>query len=585
MTTHGFDFGFGAQPSEAGTLFRVWAPGLHALQLEIANEKLVEMRPATNGWFEALEPVGPGTRYRYKFPDGTLATDPAARAQSADVHGFSVVIDPHGYQWRNPWRGRPWNETVIYEPHAGILGGFKALTAMLADLAELGITALQLMPIADFSGKRNWGYDGVQIFAPAEAYGTPDELKELIDAAHGLGLNVFLDVVYNHFGPDGAYIRAFAPEAFRSDIQTPWGEAIDFRRTEVRDFFIRNAIYWLEEYRFDGLRFDAVHAIASDDFMESATQNIRAALDPERIIHLILENEDNDAALLASRNVTAQWNDDFHNALHVILTGETHSYYQDFAERPIDQLARVLAEGFAYQGEISASLGRPRGKPSADLPMTAFVSFLQNHDQVGNRARGDRLTTLARPDAIRAAIVLLLLGPQIPLIFMGEEQGSTTPFLYFTDYHDELAEAVREGRNREFAQDPVVADGVTLEAVPNPNSRKTFKTSIPQPAADGDAWRALFKKLLALRCKQLVPRLEGAQALGAEPLGEAALLARWRLADGSELSIAINLGKAEVPSPKPSGTLIHVTGPGVEQSLRDELLTGYSAAAFIAAAG
>jgi maltooligosyltrehalose trehalohydrolase len=577
-----YDYGFGAQASPNGRLFRIWAPEHDTLQLELADGPILDLQRKAEGWFEVSCPAEPGTRYRYRLPDGTQAADPAARAQSSDVHGWSVVVDPLGYAWRHPdWLGRPWSQTVIYEVHVGILGGFKAVTERLSELADLGITAIQLMPLADFSGRRNWGYDGVQLFAPAEAYGPCEELKDLIDTAHGLRMSVFLDVVYNHFGPDGAYIRAFAPQMFRSDIKTPWGDAIDFRRTEVRSFFIENAIYWLKEYRFDGLRFDAVHAIESDDFMETAARQIRSALNRERQIHFILENDANDSTLLASPQIAAQWNDDFHNSLHVLLTGETHAYYQDFADRPIEQLARVLAEGFAYQGEVSPALGVPRGKPSGHLPSTAFVSFLQNHDQVGNRAKGDRLTTLAHPDALRAAMVLLLLSPQIPMLFMGEEIGSETPFLYFTDYHDDLAEAVREGRNQEFAQDPVVADGVMLEAVPNPNSPETFEASCPAPGEAAACWRQLVEELLAIRHRELTMRIGAARGRSPTVLGPKGLIACWELDEGARLSIAINLDQNAVAISAPRGALLYQTTPEVEPSSGAGMLPGRSAAAFL----
>jgi maltooligosyltrehalose trehalohydrolase len=579
-----YEYGFGAQIVTNGTLFRIWAPEHDSLQLELADGPVFDLKAVGEGWFEILlEQAQSGTRYRYKLPDGTAAADPAARAQSSDVHGWSVVVDPTSHVWRHPdWLGRSWHERVIYEIHVGILGGFKAVTERLAGLAALGITAIQLMPLADFSGRRNWGYDGVQLFAPAEAYGPLEELKELIDTAHGLRMNVFLDVVYNHFGPDGAYIRAVAPQMFRSDIKTPWGDAIDFRKPEVRSFFVENAIFWLKEYRFDGLRFDAVHAIESEDFMETATRRIRSALNPKRQIHFIIENEANDSALLASPLITAQWNDDFHNALHVILTGETHAYYEAFADAPIEKLGRVLAEGFAYQGQVSPVSGEPRGKPSGHLPPTCFVSFLQNHDQVGNRAKGDRLTTLAHPDALRAAMVLLLLSPQIPMLFMGEEIGSETPFMYFTDYHDELAEAVREGRNKEFAQDPVVASGVTLEEVPNPNAPETFEASSPKPGAQADGWLNFIGNLLIIRREEIIPRLEGSRGGLATVLGSTALLGRWQLGDGSKLVIAVNLGADPVAISAAHGRSLYQSNPEIHSRMRQHELPGYAAAVFVA---
>ena len=387
-----------------------------------------------------------------------VVPDPASRAQAGDVHGASVVVDPSAYRWRNEqWRGRPWKETVFYELHAEVLGGFPGVANELTRLAELGITAVELMPIAEFPGARNWGYDGVLPFAPESSYGSPDALKSLIDAAHDNGLMIFLDVVYNHFGPDGNYLARYAPEMFRSDVNTPWGPAIDFRRKEVRRFFTDNALYWLIEYRFDGLRFDAVHAITEPDWLDEMAAEVREQI-PDRNIHLVLENDDNTVRHLA-RGFDAQWNDDGHHVLHLLLTGEQQGYYRDYADRPAERLARCLKEGFVYQGEPSPHRGgKPRGTASANLPPTAFVLFLQNHDQVGNRAFGERLAALAEPLALNAAVALQLLCPQIPLLFMGEEIASTAPFVFFTDDNDELAEAVRKGRRREFASFPKFSD-------------------------------------------------------------------------------------------------------------------------------
>jgi malto-oligosyltrehalose trehalohydrolase len=308
---------------------------------------------------------------------------------------------------------------VIYELHAGACGGFRGVRAMLPGLHALGVTAIELMPIAQFPGRRNWGYDGVLPFAPAAAYGTPDELKALVDAAHGLGLMVILDVVYNHFGPDGNYLGEYASPFFRNDgPPTPWGAAIDVARAPVGDFFVHNALYWLQEYRFDGLRLDAVHALHAPDWLLSLADRVRAAC-RGRQVHLVLENEANQARLLGPGRFDAQWNDDFHNALHVLLTGESAGYYGAYADDPMARLVRCLAEGFAWQGEPMR--GRPRGEPSAGLSPMCFVNFLQNHDQVGNRALGERLSVLADPKRLEAACALLLLTPAVPMLFMGEE--------------------------------------------------------------------------------------------------------------------------------------------------------------------
>jgi malto-oligosyltrehalose trehalohydrolase len=549
MTAFARRLPFGAELiGEDRTRFRLWAPSRQAVAVEIENQKASPMRAEGEGWFAVEAACGAGARYRYRFDDQLAAPDPAARAQGPDVHDPSVVIDPRAYAWRTPdWLGRPWEEAVIYEAHAGLLGGFKGVAERLPDLADLGVTAVELMPIADFSGRRNWGYDGVLAYAPDAAYGSPDDLKALIDRAHDLGLMMVLDVVYNHFGPDGNYLPAYAQEFFRDDLHTPWGGAIDFRRSEVRRFFTENAIYWVEEYRFDGLRFDAVHAIGDPAWLDETAAAVRSAVTPGRHVHLILENEQNSAARLAGP-FDAQWNDDFHNVMHVLLTGETGAYYQDFADRPAERLARCLAEGFVYQGEPSANHdGERRGEPSGGLPTTAFVSFLQNHDQTGNRGLGERLTALADPDALKAAAALMLLGPQIPLLFMGEEVGSRTPFLFFTDFHDALADAVREGRRKEFAKFPAFSDPQARRRIPDPNARDTFEQSRPAPGPDAGVWRAFYKDLLTLRRTQIVPRLKGTRAMEAAAVGEKAVFAAWRMGDGARLSLAVNLDGATVP--------------------------------------
>jgi malto-oligosyltrehalose trehalohydrolase len=557
------------------TRFRLWAPGQKQVALQIEGRERVPMQAGENGWFEATAPCGAGAQYRFVLESGLAIPDPASRAQADDVHGPSVVVDPRSYRWRNTdWRGRPWEETVLYELHAGLLGGFAGVQRELKRLAELGITAVELMPINDFPGKRNWGYDGVLPYAPDRAYGSPDDLKALIDAAHDHGLMIFLDVVYNHFGPDGNYLASYAPQFFRDDVSTPWGPAIDFRRAEVRRFFTENAIYWLMEYRFDGLRFDAVHAITEADWLDEMAAAVRATVEKGRHVHLVLEHDGNVADHLRA-DFDAQWNDDGHHVLHTMLTGESEGYYADYADRPAQRLARCLAEGFVYQGEPSAHRsGEGRGTPSADLPPSAFVLFLQNHDQIGNRAFGDRLTASVDPKKLEAAIALQLLSPQIPLVFMGEEAASTSPYQFFTDHHGELADAVREGRRKEFASFAAFSDPAQREKIPDPNAAETFERSRPQPRAGHDEREELYRKLLALRREHLVPRLPGAKSIGEEAIGEAAVLARWRLGDGAIWSIAANLGRAPCPLETPAGRLIY--GPAT-----DGQLGGHTTLAFL----
>ncbi|HJV87614.1 MAG TPA: malto-oligosyltrehalose trehalohydrolase [Noviherbaspirillum sp.] len=536
------------------TRFRLWAPDRQQVALELGGRAPQLMTPCGEGWFEAEADCGAGTLYRYRISDQLAVPDPASHAQSGDVHDASIVCDPQAYRWMNTdWAGRAWHETVLVELHAGMLGGFAGVARRLPAYVALGITAIELMPVADFPGPRNWGYDGVLPYAPDAAYGTPNDLKALVDTAHGLGISVFLDVVYNHFGPDGNYLGSYASAFFRDDIHTPWGQAIDFRKQPVRDFFIENALYWLTEFRIDGLRLDAVHAISEKDFLVELAQRVRTAIPPPRHVHLVLENDDNAAHLLArapQRLYDAQWNDDLHHVLHAMLTGEREGYYADYTNQAGEKIARALAEGFVYQGEPSSYRGgQPRGEQSRQLPPTSFIAFLQNHDQVGNRAFGERLTMLADPDALRAAYALLLLSPQIPLFFMGEEIGATQPFLYFTSHlTPQLADAVREGRRQEFARFAGFADPAVRERIPDPNAEQTYVDSIPRAQDNtAQAWRDWITTLLTIRREEIVPRLDGAQALGAELLGSAAVRARWRMADGTVLMIAINLADAPVP--------------------------------------
>jgi len=548
--------GFAAAPRNDDTRrFRLWAPAQETVSLAIESGALIPMLHSAEGWFEVDAEAAPGTRYRFRLADGMLVPDPASRAQAPDVHDASVVV-ADDFVWRHPdWRGRPWTETIIYELHAGAVGGFAGIQADLPRLKSLGVTAIELMPINDFPGRRNWGYDGVLPYAPDSAYGSPIDLKALIDAAHGLGLMMFLDVVYNHFGPDGNYLGAYAPQFFRDDVNTPWGPAIDFRRPEVRDYFTSNVLMWLTDYRFDGLRFDAVHAIQEQDWIEEMAAAVRATVDPRRHVHLILEHHNNATHL--RKAVDAQWNDDAHNALHVLLTDETGGYYADYTDRPTAKLARCLAEGWAFQGDWSGYLQATRGEPSIDLPPYAHVLFLQNHDQIGNRAFGERLTSLTSPQALEAAIVLQMLCPQIPLLFMGEETASTTPFLFFTDHRDELAEAVREGRRREFAGFAEFADRAKREQIPDPNAADTFTASVPQPNPFlGKERYALYQRLIALRMAEIVPRLVGSVAISAEVIGPKAICARWKLGDGAILIILTNLGPQTVAFDPQCGRLL-----------------------------
>jgi len=406
-------------------------------------------------------------------------------------------------------------------------------------------------------------------FAPDSRYGRPEELKAFICAAHSLGLMVLIDVVYNHFGPEANFLPIYAPQFF-ARRNTPWGQALDFTSRHLREFFIDNALYWLEEYHMDGLRLDAVHAIDDDGsphFLEELAATIRQRLPLSRHVHLVIENDKNEAHFLDRAKpgfYDAQWNDDFHHAMHVILTGETAGYYADYSDRPLDKLGRSLAGGFIYRGEWSDYRGAPRGEPSSHLPPTAFVNFLQNHDQIGNRALGERLTRLAAAPALAAAAAIQILSPGIPLLFMGEELGAADPFLFFCDFKVALADSVREGRRREFSRVLAFASQDARQRIPDPLAIETFERSgIARAAAAPDAaTRDRYCRLLDIRRREIVPRLGGDGPIVAnhESAGDI-LTVHWRFCDGSRLALSANLTAKAKPWRPPCGAWRRMWGP------------------------
>jgi maltooligosyltrehalose trehalohydrolase len=561
---------FGPVVGPDGVTFRLWAPG--AQRVELVGDHCRDMERLEGGWFAvAVAGAKPGTRYRYRIDGGIEVPDPASRFQPDDVHGPSEIVDP-AFQWQTSgWAGQPWHECMFLELHVGTFseqGTFRGAIDKLDDVVATGLTAIELMPVADFPGRWNWGYDGVLWFAPDGAYGRPNDLKALIDAAHGFGLMVFLDVVYNHFGPDGNYLDHTAPQFFMA-ADTPWGRAIDYRVPEVRRFAIESALYWLREFRFDGLRLDAVHAIVEPGrttlLRELSEAAGALAAETGRHIHLVLENDANQASLLdpitdpPRGRYRAQWNDDYHHACHVLLTGETHGYYGDYRDAP-RQLARCLAEGFAYQGETSEHRnGQPRGESSLGLCATAFVNFLQNHDQIGNRALGERLVTLASPAALQAMLAVTLLAPAPPLMFMGDEWGAREPFAFFCDFTGELASAVREGRRREFAE----AYRQHRDEVPDPLSERTVHYARLDWAAVGEPEHRrrleLVRRLLAVRKTEIMPRLPQLRAGHAQAaFANGALTTSWALRTGETLSLLANLSDRVLarPSECPHGRSI-----------------------------
>jgi maltooligosyltrehalose trehalohydrolase len=544
---------FGPKLTKDGVLFRLWTPA--AKRVDLLLEKPHALMRGDDGWFFAdIADAKAGTRYKFRIDDEIDVPDPASAFQPEDVFGPSEVIDHAAYPWRaTDWRGRPWEEAVIIETHVGAFtqdGSYRGMIEKLDHLVQTGITALELMPLADFAGKRNWGYDGVLWYAPDSTYGRPEDLKALIDEAHLRGLMVFLDVVYNHFGPEGNYLGRYAP-GFFMEAQTPWGSAIDYRVPQVRAFAIENALYWLREYRFDGLRLDAVNSIVEPGGLallgDISAAAGRLAVETGRHIHLVLENGDNRASILDAiqdpprGKYRAQWNDDYHHAWRVLMTGEKQGYYGDYQRSPLDDIARTLASGFVYQGELSAFRGGPRGEPSGKLSPMAFINFLQNHDQVGNRPLGDRLEGNASVAAIEAALAVLLLAPAIPMLFMGEEWGTRTPFPFFCDFAGDLANAVRKGRRSEYAW----AYAEFGDEVPDALVESTLQSARldwnerSEPPAKRRL--TLVHELLAIRQREIVPRLAGAAFGEAKATDGGLLTAHWRMGDGATLSLLANL--------------------------------------------
>ena len=562
------DVRWGVLYRDGAAVASVWAPAIETAAVVTQDGRRIPMAPAGGGWHRAVaDDLPPGTLYRFAL-DGMEVPDPASRCQPDGPAGWSQVVDPDLYRWRDAgWQGRPWNEMVFYELHLGTFseeGTCLGAIAHLDHLADLGITAVELMPVSSCPGSRNWGYDGVLPYTPSQNYGTPDDLRRLVDECHARGICVFMDVVYNHFGPEWNMLWSYAPGFFTAEYSTPWGSAIDFASPHsgpVRGFFAQNAAYWIRDFHMDGLRLDAVQAVFDSStvhVLDEIAATARAAT-RGRHVHLVLENDDNEARLLepASRggaDYDAQWNDDFHHVMRVLVTGRRDGYYSDYADSPLDGLGRTLAEGFIYQGQPSAHRGgRNRGTPSGHLAPTAFVVFLQNHDQVGNTPFGQRLTDLAPPAAIRGGTAVLLLSPAIPMLFMGQEWGSARPFDYFCDHAEPLAGLVRDGRRAEFSHLPEFSEPAAASRLADPNAAATFagsrldwnETGQPMHAE----WLALHRRLLEVRRRCVVPLLPliggGAgsyRTVGSpEPGGAGALEVVWRLSNGNQLVLAANM--------------------------------------------
>lgn len=474
----------GAQPHAHGMSYRVWAPDHPEIAVQIRRRDgtttRLPMAEVENGYHATEDPVGRGgDRYGFELRDGAVVPDPASRYQPEGVHAWSECVDPTHYRWRCTQWARPgWTGQSVYELHIGTFtpqGTFQAAAARLEHVAQLGVQAIEIMPVADFAGQRNWGYDGVALYAPARCYGTPDDLRQLVDAAHRHGLAVILDVVYNHLGPDGNYLSRFAAAYFEPDRHTPWGQAFNLQGPQsepVRRHFVDNAAYWLDEFRFDGLRLDATHALGDDSLLAEIATVAHA-----RGAFVIAEDERNTCAILRrpdgqGAGLDAAWADDFHHQLRVALTGVRDAYFQNYQGNAAE-IVRTLEQGWYFAGQGYASWsGRPRGEPCGHLPPQSFVHCIENHDQVGNRAHGERLEHLIAPAAFRAASALLCLSPYPPMLFMGQEWAASTPFLFFTDHHGDLGRLVSEGRRKEFG-----SSGLFEEQVPDPQAADTFERS------------------------------------------------------------------------------------------------------------
>lgn len=545
----------GALPQGGGyTTFRVWAPERQSVEvvLESSPPRMVALTPSDMGYHEArVADAPPGTRYRLRLNQREVYPDPASRFQPEGVHGPSQVVSL-AYPWTDAaWRGRPLSDYVTYEVHVGAFsleGTFEGIVPHLPRLRDLGVTAIELMPVAQFPGARNWGYDGAYPYAVQHSYGGPQDLQRLVDACHGHGLAVVLDVVYNHLGPEGNYLAAFGPY-FTERYHTPWGAALNFDGPDsdgVRNFFIQNALMWLRDYHVDALRLDAVHAIvdaSAKPFLQDLAEAVDGLSDTlGRPLYLIAESDLNDARLLRSRDaggfgIHAQWNDGFHHAIHTLLTGERHGYYRDYGEAR--HLLKALTEGFVYSGEYSPHRRRRHGNSSRDIEAGRLVVCVQNHDQVGNRMLGERLATLVDFESLKLAAGVLLLSPMLPLLFMGEEYGETAPFLYFVDHGDPaLEEAVRKGRRAEFASFRWSGEP------PDPQAEATFARSrLDHGLRDAEPHRTLeayYRRLLALRREHPALRNLSKQTLeaGALPSQPVVWLRRWH--GGQQVWAAFN---------------------------------------------
>ncbi len=550
----------GAEPVEGGVHFRVWAPRRSRIEVVPDAGESIVLKGEPGGYFSGLATGGPANmRYHFRLDqEKQLYPDPASRFQPEGPHGPSQVIDPRQFNWSDAkWPGIKPDGQVLYELHVGTFtleGTYASAERELPELARIGITCLEIMPLADFPGRFGWGYDGVDLFAPTRLYGTPDELRHFIDRAHSLGLGVILDVVYNHFGPDGNYLSAFSEHYSSSRHHTEWGIALNFDDKfsgPVREFFISNARYWVSEFHFDGFRFDATQSIFDDSREHILGAIVIAAREAAgtRNLYFVAENEYQDSIIVRPRErkgygLTALWNDDFHHSARVALSGRNEAYYSDYLGTP-QELISAIKYGYLYQGQRSRWQGKPRGSPALDLPHNAFVNYLENHDQVANSVNGARPRELTSSGRYRALTALLLLAPQTPLLFQGQEFAASSPFLYFADHPGELGAAVRAGRGKFLSQFPSAAVPESQARLADPSDERTFlrcKLDLSERQTHA-LWYALHQDLLALRRDESAFRAAGAKGVDGAVLDPHAFVLRFFTNDGNDRLLLVNLGR------------------------------------------
>jgi len=555
------------------THFRVWAP--KAKHVDVVVEESAEknakrtfhpLQAEEGGYFSGIASTGAGSLYRFRVDNAEhFHPDPASRFQPDGPHGSSCVIDPKNFQWTDgAWSGLKMKGQVIYEMHIGTFtreGTWRAATEQLAELARIGVTVIEMMPIADFPGNFGWGYDGVDFFAPSHLYGAPDDLRNFVDHAHSLGLGVILDVVYNHFGPDGNYVRAFSEHYFTAQYENDWGESINFdgpNSGPVREFFITNGCYWIEEFHFDGFRFDATQDVhdASDEYIIGAVGRAARKAAGSRSIILIAENEPQEAKMVRPRSeggddLDGLWNDDFHHSAFVALTGRREAYYTDYLGAP-QELISAAKYGYLYQGQPYSWQESQRGTPTSGVPPEAFVAFIENHDQISNNARGDRLRFETSPGRYRAMTALLLLGPWTPILFQGQEFGTSKPFVFFTDVGDsDMREAIRKGRFEFLAQFPSLANEETQRNLPSPSDPEVFtrcKLDFTERKTNREFYD-LYVDLLKLRREDARFREQIPDGVDGAVLGPEAFVLRYFADDGDDRLLVVNLGRRQFLSP------------------------------------